>query len=369
MDRRLHPTVGEVLRERDRGSFAPSAWPGGIGRIAADSSTPADLSGARDNGDARPLTAAIVDVMRQLAVEARDDRLTSLAAEVAFFSVLGLFPALLAVASALGFLDLFVGADVAMRARDTVTGNLERILSDDAAATIDAVESLFNTTNPGVLTFGAVAAVWAASRGFTGIIRALDQVYDIEERRGYVPLRVLAVLLSTGTVIVVAVVLAALVVGPLFGAGRSLADEIGGGDAFAAAWDWARWPLVVVVLVAWAATVFHFAPNHRTPWRWELPGAMLTTASWAVLSLGLRIYLAIASGQNQVLGTLGGVLIVLTWLYLLALGLLLGGELNAILAVRHNVEQIPRRSIEAANLWREASRRTLQRIRRAVSAR
>ncbi len=278
-----------------------------------------------------------------LVREWRDDRVGGLAAEVAFFGLLSLFPALLAVAAALSSLEALAGGDVAARVERGVVGFLERVLTDEASGTIDAVRTLFVDASPGTFTVGALLALWAASRGFVAVINGLDVVYDLDERRSYVGLRALALALALGTVVVVALVLAMVVLGPLLGTGRDVADHLGAGDLFAALWTWARWPLVVALMVTWAATVFHIAPNHRTPWRWDLPGAMLTALLWALLSAGFRLYLAVAAEANQVMGALGGALIVLLWLYLLAVGLLLGGELNAVLAERHRVAQVPRR--------------------------
>jgi membrane protein len=167
-------------------------------------------------------------------------------------------------------------------------------------------------------------------------VNALDVVYDLDERRSYVGLRAVGLALALGTVLVVAGMLSMLVLGPLLGTGRDVADALGLGRGFATFWDWVRWPIAVTVMVAWAATVLHVAPNHHTPWRWELPGAVLAAAAWAALSTLLRVYLSVATARaNQVLGTLGGSLIVLLWLYLLAAGLLLGGELNAVLIARY----------------------------------
>src|SRR3546814_4060269 len=91
-----------------------------------------------------------------------------------------------------------------------------------------------------------------------------------------------------------------VIIGPLVGSGQAVADWLGAGDQFAVLWDWARWPVIVVVLVLWAVTLFHLAPNHRTPWRADVPGALVTATLWALLSLGLRAFLALAPGANQV---------------------------------------------------------------------
>jgi membrane protein len=279
----------------------------------------------------------VAEVGRSLAREWREDRVTGLAAEVAFFGILSLFPVLLAVAAALGSLEAIAGGDVAERAQEEVVGFLRDVLTEEAGETVEAVDRLFASSSPGVLTVGVAAALWAASRGFAAVINALDIAYDLDERRGYLRVRAVALGLAVGSVVVVALMLAMLVLGPLLGTGDDVADTVGLGGAFATWWDWVRWPTAVVVLIAWAATVFHIAPNHRTPWRWDLPGAVLSATAWALVSVTLRAYLALAAGGNQVFGTLGGALIVLLWLYLLALGLILGGELNAVLAQRYDL--------------------------------
>lgn len=272
-----------------------------------------------------------VQVLRALFHEWHDDRVAGLAAEVAFWGVLSVFPTLLATAAALGVLENFVGRDLADRAEEQVVEYLRDILTQEASETITAVEDLFTSANPGLLTLSIVAAIWAASRGFAAIIRALDVAYDLEEGRSFATTRLLAIGLALGSVVVGAVILGMVVVGPLFGTGHEVADAIGLGDAFATFWTWARWPVLLVVMVAWATTILHAAPNHRTPWRWDLPGAVLATLSWTLISFGLRYYLGFSGDTNQVFGILGGSLIVLIWLYLLAVGLILGGELNAVL--------------------------------------
>lgn len=288
-----------------------------------------------------------MNLFRDLVHEWRDDRVSGLAAEIAFFALLSMFPALLAMAAALGSLEAIAGANVADRAEEEVVDFLNEVLTEEASGTIDAVEGLFEGTEPGVVTIGVVFAVWGASRAFAALIAALDVVYDLEEGRGYVARRALGLALALGTVLITAVMLAMLVVGPLLGRGEDVADAIGLGAAFATFWDWVRWPLAAAAMIAWAATVFHVAPNHHTPWRADLPGAAFAAGSWALISVGLRVYLDAAAGTNQVLGTLGGTLIVLLWLYLLSVGLLVGAELNALLLVRRQAVANRRQSAPA----------------------
>lgn len=294
-----------------------------------------ERAGAADPPPWRRWLAEGVAIARELRREWHDDRVGGLAAEVAFFGLLGLFPTLLVMAAALGSLGAIAGQEVADRAQEQVVGFLHRILTDEASGTIDAVRNLFTGADTGFLTVGLAAALWGASRAFKAVVEALDVAYDLEERRSWLNLRLTALGLALGSAVVGSLILAMLVVGPLLGTGQEIADAIGAGGLFAAFWNWLRWPTVVVLITAWAATVFHLAPNHSTPWRWDVPGAVLTAVLWALASVGFRVYLAVATGANEVLGTLGGSLIMLLWLYLMSLGLLLGGELNGALTRRH----------------------------------
>jgi membrane protein len=273
-------------------------------------------------------------VVLRVVRQSLDDRVGGLAAEVAFFGVLSLFPGLLVLAAALGSLEGLIGNDLAGRAEELVLRFLDRILTDQAAGAVAAVRELFARPRGGLLTVASLLALWGLSRGFAAVIRALDLAYDLEERRSLVRQRLIALGLALSAVVVAVVVLAAVVVGPLLGGGLRLAGWLGLGREFAAAWGWLRWPVAFVVLVAWGATLYHVGPYRRTPWRAGLPGAALAGVLCLVVSVGFGAYLRLAAAANQVLGALGGGLILLVWLYLLALAVLVGGELNAVLLAR-----------------------------------
>jgi membrane protein len=274
------------------------------------------------------------DLARELAHEWRTDRVGGVAAEIAFFGMLSLFPALLALTSVLGVLGSVTGQDVADRTEDQIVDYLNDVLTEQADGTVNAVSELFNQPSPGLLTVSLLLALWAASRGFAAVVRGLDIAYDLPEHRSWPRLRLVSIGLALGSVVVGAVLLAMLVIGPLLGTGRSVADDVGLGGGFAAFWDWARWPVVIALALAWATTVFHVAPNHHTRWRDDIPGAVVAAVVWILVSLGFRLYLSLAGDANQVFGVLGGVLIALVWFYLLSVGLLLGGEVNAMIEKR-----------------------------------
>lgn len=274
---------------------------------------------------ALPFAAAV-------ARDSAQDRVNGLAAEVAFFAVLSAFPAMLVLADALGSLEAFTGATFARDVEQTILNFLGEILTRRGRATIDAVEQLFARDSGSVATVATLLALISLSRAFAAVIRALDLAYDVEERRSWVRLRLLALAAAVVTVVLSALMLAAFVVGPLFGSGERLADRIGLGGVIGYLWAWVRWPVSFALLVSWATTLYNLIPDKRTPWKDDLPGAALASIGWLAASLGLSAYIRLAGSANLVFGVLGGGLILLVWLYLLALALLIGAEVNGVLA-------------------------------------
>lgn len=274
-----------------------------------------------------------IDIVAQMVVDSKDDRIGGLAAEVAFFALLSAFPALLAVASGLGALDHVFGSALVTRAEQQVIDVLETFLTDKAAGTTHAVAALFEGGSGGVFTFGVVTAVWSASRGMSTVLRTMAQIYDVADARSRIRRRLVAVGLALASVLMIILTLTALVVGPLFGAGRHVAAWLGVDQAYGVIWQWVGLPLALVALLAWAAAVFHAVPHQHVGWRQHVAGAALTGVLWLVVSVGLRLYLVVFGG-NPIFGILGGALVVLVWLYLLSLALLIGAELNAVLSER-----------------------------------
>jgi membrane protein len=267
----------------------------------------------------------------RVAAACQQDRVDGLAAEFAFFGVLSTFPGLLVVAALLGSLERLVGHDLASRSEALVLRALDQVLTSSAAGLRDAVRDLFARPSRGIAVLATATALVGLARAWAVVIHALDLAYQVEERRPWLRQRLLGLALALSSVLLVVLGLGMIVVDPLLGAGAELAGRLGLGELFAGAWGWLRWPLAFAALVAWAATVYHVAPGRTFRWREALPGAAAAAVLWLVASAGFSLYLRVAAGANRVLGTLGGALIGVLWLYLLALILLVGGELNGVL--------------------------------------
>ncbi len=276
--------------------------------------------------------------------EYRRDGVGDLAASITFWTLLSIPAAILALLSAVSAIEPLVGTSVS----DDVQDAMQDFVSDtfaDSDALNSAVAELFDSGNAGVITVAAAVAFFSLSRGFAGLIRALDRAYGVEEGRAWWHVRLVAIGLGLGTTIIVAAGATVL----------ALAPELPGGITRAL-----TLPGAFLGLIAWAATMFHVGPYHRTPWRWDVPGAILTAVGWVLATQGFALYVRFSSSANEVQTFVGAILLGLTLLYLLSIVMLVGAELNDVLAARAGVVQQPER-------WGERAHRIRRLVRRRIA--
>lgn len=257
----------------------------------------------------------LVDVVN----EVRRDQLLDVAAGVTFWLLLSLPAALLAAVGS----ATYVGANTARAVEDAVISIVETTFASESDAIRRNIEGLF-VERSGLLGVSLAIAIFTLSRGFAGLLRALDTAYNVIERRSFIGIRLVAIGLAIGT----------------------LLTTVGS----VTVWLWMRslgappWVgslLALGLLIIWAATVYHLGPHHHTPWRYDLPGALFAAIGWLVMSIGFGWYVQIAGTGNQIVGTLGGVLLGFTWLWLVSVVLLLGAEINGVVARRRDVVRAP----------------------------
>lgn len=285
------------------------------------------------------------EVAVRLWRSAADDRLTGLAAEMAFFALLSLVPLIVAVGAGLGYLERFVGTDKLANAEAVVVQFLAVVFRPDTAREVFAplVSGLLSQQRTGLALGSLLVTAFLASRVFTATIRALDQAYGVDEGRGALAQRGVAVVLAFAAVIVFVLTLAFMVVGPLLGSGQVLAERLGLGEVFAFLWSVGRWPMLVVFIVGFLAFVYRIGPHIDHAWQQSLPGAVLGVVLWILVSLGFRLYLEAGGPQTPQFGQeeealaaagrlVGAFVATILWIYLSCVAILVGGELNAELA-------------------------------------
>ena len=258
-----------------------------------------------------------------------DDRVPGLAAEVAFYLLLSLPPLLLVGLGALGYIGDLFGPDVVETIRAGIVDAASAVLT---ASTVDdivrpAVDNLLAEGRADVLSVGAILALWSGSRALKVIVQAVTIAYDLEDRRSWWQHRLLGMGLTTAGVLTVAVLLPLLVVGPE--AGEALADRFGLARAFEILWQVLYFPFVLAFGLTLLAWVYHIVPPQRTPWRRDMPGAVLAFVIWLAGSFGLRVYATQFVESDSAYSYFGTPLVLLLWIYMTAMALLVGAELNA----------------------------------------
>jgi membrane protein len=258
---------------------------------------------------------------RRTAAEIVDDNCAGLAAQLAFYFLLSVFPALLFLVALISYLPIDAALEETLRESHVVLpGDVVRIVQGQ-------LREVAAGRDGGLLTFGIIGAIWSSSSAMTAIIDALNRAYDIEEWRPWWRRRLIAIALTVALAIF-AVTAFALVVG-----GSELAAWLarlaGLGPAFEMAWAILRWPVALGLVVVAIDLVYRFAPNADARWVWLTPGALAASLLWMVVSIGFRVYVQTFGDFTAVYGAIGSVIVLMLWLYLSGFALLIGAELNS----------------------------------------
>lgn len=266
------------------------------------------------------LGVPVFQLIKRTVKETIDDDCVGMAAQLAYYFALALFPALLFVVALASYLPYPVVNDVMAALAPIAPPAVLAIIRGQ-------LESIVAGDDTGLLTVGILGALWSSSGAMTSIVSALNRAYDIPESRPWWKVRLLAVGLTIALVLFVLLSFTLIVAGP--NAGHYLTGWLGLTDAFDMAWRALRWPLVFVLAVTGIALVFYYAPDADQDWVWITPGAILTTVLWVIFSMGFRLYVTEVGDYAATYGALAGAAVLLLWLYLSGLALLVGGELNS----------------------------------------
>lgn len=266
------------------------------------------------------------EVLGRVWREMDADNVGFVAAALAYHAIFAIFPALAAAVSVWGlFADPAVLEAQIGELAAALPAEIAQLLGDQLRAIAGASGEALGAT----ALFGLLVALWSASRAMSGLMSALNLVYEERESRGFVRRTLVAVGLTACGLAFALVALALLAVLP------PAVEALGFGEVGAAALRIGRWPLLAAAMVAFLALLFRFAPSRAQPqWRWVSPGALTATALWLGGSALFTLYVARFGTFNETYGALGAVAVFLLWLYLTGYALLVGAELNAELEMQ-----------------------------------
>jgi membrane protein len=283
--------------------------------------------------------AGTFGVLRRTATEFSEDNLTDWAAALTYYGLLAIFPALIALVSIVGlFADPQATAQKITQivteigpssGAQTFSGPIKSITSNQSAAGI-------------MLVVGLGAALWSASGYIGAFMRASNVIYETPEGRPVWKLRPLQMLVTLVVVLLVAILALALVLtGPIVDA---VAGPLGIGSTATTIWDIAKWPVMLAIAMTIVAVLYYSTPNVKLRgFKWVTPGAIVAVVVWLLASAAFAFYVANFGSYDKIYGTLGGLVVMLVWLWISNLALLFGHQLNAERERHHELaEGIPR---------------------------
>ncbi len=256
--------------------------------------------------------------------EIQQDEVFSRAAELSYYFLLALFPLLIFLTSVIGlFLEAGAGA------RQTLFSYLARVVPSSAFQLIEStITEVSLTSGGGKISFGILAALWAASNGLSAITQSLNVAYDVKEARPWWKQRLTAIGLTVALSVLIISALVLVVAGGQIAEG--LAGRYGFESTFTLTWKIAQWPVVLAFLTLAFALIYYFAPDLRDQqWQWLTPGSAIGVLLWLAVSFAFRAYLHYFDSYSKTYGSLGAVIVLMLWLYFTGAAILIGGEINA----------------------------------------
>jgi membrane protein len=263
------------------------------------------------------------DFFKHLYQHIQDHAIFDRAAQLSYYFIFALFPFLFFLVTLTAYLPL----------RNVIPMIMDRIsdVMPDSALTVikQQLVSLLQNPRPKLLTVGFVVSIWSASRGVDAIRSALNLAYDVKESRPYWKVQLLALLITIAGAVLFLISVAGFAMGGQLG--LWLANKIHLGSEYLMMWSYLRWPITAFLIMLALALTYYLLPDVEQEFKFITPGSVLATVIWLLTTWGFTQYVAHFANYNAIYGSIGGVFILMTWLYISGLVFLLGGEVNAVI--------------------------------------
>ncbi|MBU3093191.1 YihY/virulence factor BrkB family protein [Clostridium sp. CM028] len=270
--------------------------------------------------------------LKQLVCRVIDDDITALAAQLAYDLLLSFFPFLLLLISMLSYSNL--------ESKDVLI-YLHQIMPKSAFDLIyTTVIEVLDSRNVNLLSISIIGIMWSGSSGFRAIIKGLNKAYDEEETRPFWKTLAISILFMLGLVVAIIVGVALVVFGQMIGG--VIATRLNLSSKFILDWDIIRYLVSLGGMSVTFAALYHYTPCRRLTWIEVIPGAIVSTLGWLISSLGFAYYVNNFNNYSGLYGGIGAVIVLMLWLYIISIIILLGGEVNALLAFEREGKQKPR---------------------------
>lgn len=261
---------------------------------------------------------------RRVWQQLNEDDVFGRAAQLSYYFLLALFPLLICLVTVFGFF-----ADTGSELRQSLLHYLGQVMPVAATELVEkTITEVSANAGGGKLSFGLLAAVWAASNGMGAISETLNIAYNVKESRPWWKARLVTVGLTLAIALLIISALA------LTFYGHRIADAIaagyGFGGVFTVAWKITQWPIILFFILLAFNLIYFFGPDLKEQeWRWTTPGAAVGVVLWLLVSFSFKLYLSYFNSYSATYGSLGALIVMMLWFYLTGAAILIGGELNS----------------------------------------
>lgn len=264
----------------------------------------------------------LMSIIKKLIKKIINDDIFALASQLAYNLILAFFPFLMFLMTLIGMSNL--------KSEDLLV-NLQAILPINAFELIKStIMEVFEVQKKGILWISIILALWTSSSGFSGVIKGLNKAYEVREERSYFKVTFISILCTIAFALLILATLFLMVFGGLIG--KFFMSRLPFDDVIKFTWDMIRYIILISIMILTFASLYHFTPSRKLGWDEVLPGAVTSTIGWLAVSYIFSFYVNNFSNYSRFYGSLGAVFALMTWLYLTSFILLIGGEINAVLA-------------------------------------
>ncbi|MGG2905546.1 YihY/virulence factor BrkB family protein [Listeria monocytogenes] len=272
----------------------------------------------------------IVQVGQAVSARVGRNDVSGNAAQLAYYMLFSIFPMLLIAATLLAYLHID---------KDSVFNMIKEFAPDQIMDFLEEnLNNLLTQKNGGLLSIGIMATLWSASNGMNAVMKSLNKAYGVTNKRNYVVQRLLSMFFTLAMLATVGATLLLLVFGQQIG--MFLINHLNFSEDFLSFWNNLRWTVTLIVIFVVFTFLYWVAPNRRSTLISVLPGALFSTIGWTVASVGFAYYVNNFGNYSATYGSIGVIIILMLWFYLTGIILMIGGELNATLAIRKKKKEL-----------------------------
>lgn len=281
-----------------------------------------DVKDGKDD-DFNPATTS--GFFKELIVKIKEMDISAAGSQLAFFFLLSLFPLLIFLFTLLPYLHLDQN-EILLFIREYAPGSTASLIEN-------TLKEVLENRNGGLLSVGILATIWSASKGMSALTKGLNLAYNVEDDRNFFFSKGMSILF---TIMLIATVLVALVL-PVFGEpiGKLVFSVFGLEDSFLTVWTSIRFLIPPVLIFVVFSLLYWLVPDIKLEYRSVIPGSLFATIGWIVTSLAFSFYISNFGSYANTYGSIGGIIVLIMWLYFSAIILMIGGEINAVMKERY----------------------------------